>query len=215
MDVVFVLPYVLLFFMWIEDYKSMFTLCLLTVPLLDTFFYVETPDYHALDRYFPKLCMWMWFPCMFPIVFYTQPTILSMFALGLLYTIAINVSAELIIRPMHYESYMAKIIIFTICDPLQIYNPTKTMLIWLIDYYVLETERLLWHYGACIIAYLFHYGIHVMESTKWKNIDYSDYGLGNYMLYRLQHKNSQLLPSTYIWFPFIYLKNKFQLYKNE
>lgn len=196
MNVGYLIPYCLLFLFRIEEFMAVLWIVLFVVPLLDVFFYVETPHRSCIDNYWPKLCVWMWFPCFLQVMMTAPTTYISALCASVLYTISMNTARELTQSKKAYEKIMAMFICDFTGESIYMYtNWTGSITIFL---WMFLCSRLWWHVAVCIGGNLLNYYLIQMEKYSWET-ECSSYGIGNYMFYRLGKNNKQGIPASYMW----------------
>lgn len=204
MDVVvgLVIPYMLLFLLWIEEHAAILLLALFVVPLLDAFFYLQTPQKCSIQNYWTKLCVWMWFPCMFQVIVNIPPsslTITSLCSVGLLYGTTVHASKALMDQPCWYEKTMALVM-----DDFLMRSYSFRSVIFLL----FLNDKLVCHLVGCLIGNILYEWMNSMDNYQWTLMPCSSYGFGNFMFFRFQEEE-EVVPASYMWLPLLWVAEKF------
>lgn len=196
-----VLPYLLLSLLWIDEPAAVLILILFVIPLLDTFFFVETPKQDMLDQYWTKLCVWMWFPCLLHVVFHLQTAGWSTWlSLGFLYGTSVNASQMLMECPSSYENTMG----FLMEDFLLRSHSTRSVVLW-----CLLINKFPIHVFSCVIGNLLHLWMNYMDTREWCIMPCSSFWIGNYMFYRFRKDDRHVIPASYTWLLFLWLAERY------
>jgi hypothetical protein len=116
MNIGFIIPYVLLGLMMIEEYQAILLILFFIIPLMDSLFYFEIPKSQTLsDSFINRVMFILYFPSFLYVSSILDTTILeksisSMICMGILYNTLIYCSQELQNNLTYVESVVGQVI---------------------------------------------------------------------------------------------------------
>lgn len=202
MDAGFLLPYLLLILVLLEEHYAVWVLFFFVIPMLDIMFYVEIPDKKVINNYWCRVCMWMWFPMLFYTAYVSGCSLQSMLSMGVLYNSSLCLADELEKSGEWHNKELG----YIINDHLgyaRLEHFTSVLRSFGFFHLMLLHDKLLWHLGSVFIGSLIYKYVCWVE-TKSYNTQVSPYGIANYTMFRLKHTDKQLLPISHMWV-FLYM----------
>jgi hypothetical protein len=206
MDVGFLLPYLLLVLVLLDEHCAMWLVYFFMIPLLDVMFFVEIPKKECIKDHWNSLCMKMWFPLMLYVSLRIECSYRSMISIGILYNSSLCLSDELNRSDRWFDNLLG-VFISDFLGFVYFDNLASILSSVGCQYTMLLHDRLMWHLGGVFICSVMYEYVNWIENKIYRGVEVSHYGLGNYTMFRLRHSNAQLIPTSHMWvLPYLQLR---------